>query len=198
MAEGPIGVLIHARDRAVELSGEQMNRIFKEVGARYRLSVRVVLEEGVSLKVDSDVNVFVFCTSIDALKDEALSQKFGQNVVEIVDVEGFSKLISTRLHQKVIVERSLHLKGSADCIGGSYDPVSYREKTPRALHELRGDGAVDMSGIFVKPKYYEDEREFRFAWIPLWSKDGTGCDLPIDFKYLDLEVPEVWTYLRVV
>lgn len=199
VTEGPIGALIHAQEGAVELSGEQLNRVMKEVGARYRISTKfkVALQKGVALKIDSDVNVFLFCTSIDALEDEALSQKFGQNVVEVVDAAGFSKLISARLHQKVIVEKCLDLKGNADRIGGAYEPVSYREKVPRALHELKG-GGVDMSGVFAKPRRYEEEREFRFAWIPLWSNNETGCDLPTGFEYLDLEIPEVWKYLRCV
>ena len=188
------------RSGDVELSGEQINRVMEEVGARYRVSPKVllVLQKGASLKFDSDVNVFVFCTSMDALQDVELSKKFGQNVVEVVDAEGFSKLISDRLCQKVIVERCLDLKGNADRIGGAYKPVSYREKTPRALHELKGRRLIDMSGVFVKPRHHEEEREFRFAWIPLWSNDRTGCDLPVGFEYLDLEVPEVWKYLRVV
>lgn len=199
VTEGPIGALIHSQEGTVELSGEQLNCVMKEIGVRYRISTKfkVTLQKGVVLKIDSDVNVFIFCASIDALEDEALSQKFGQNVVEVVDAAGFSKLISAHLHQKVIVEKCLDLKGNADRIGGAYEPVSYREKTPRALHELKGSG-VDMSGVFVKPRGYEQEREFRFAWIPLWSNNETACDLPVSFKYIDLEIPEVWKYLRCV
>ena len=199
VTEGPIGVLIHAQDEAVELSGEQLNRVNKEVGARYRISrnAMVTLQKGASLKIDSDVNVFVFCTSIDALEDEALSHKLGQNVVEVVDMAGFSKLITGCLHQKVIVEKYLDLKGNADRIGGAYEPVTYREKVSRALHELKG-GGVDLSGIFVKPMRYEEEQEFRFAWIPLCSNNENGCDLPTGFEYVDLEIPVVWKYLKCV
>lgn len=198
-AEGPIGALIHAQEGDVQLSGEQLNSVMKAVGARYRLATKlgVVLRKGATLKIDSDVNVFIFCTSIDAVQDEALSRKFGQNVVEIVDTAGFSKLISGHLHKKVIVDKYLNLKGNADRICGAYEPVSYEEKVPRKLHELKGE-AVDMSGVFVKPRRYEEEREFRFAWIPLWLDDGMGCDLPIGFEYLDLDIPEIWLYLRCV
>lgn len=196
--EGPLGAIIHAREGDVQLSAEQLNGVMEAVGARYRLNrLGAVLRKGATLKIDSDVNVFVFCTSIDAAQDETLSTKFGQNIVEIVDTAGFSKLISRHLHQKVLVEKCLNLNGNADRIGGGYEPVSYGKKTPREMHELKGE-AVNLSGVFVKPRRYEEEREFRFVWIPLWLNDSTGCDLPIDFKYLDLDIPEIWQYLRCV
>lgn len=201
--EGPIAIQIKGHEtEGRNVSADEFNRISMRAGNSFRIKgIRFALKNGASILLDSTANIFVFCASRFLDGDQALGDKFGNHFIEIFDIQGFVKAVSNVLSYEVFRKKSLVLKGDADSFAYRHQKVTYGNKDP-----IDSDSAVEdtelpyfnLDEVFLKPEEYISENEYRFIWFPHFKKNGTMCSLPYDFKYLDIHVPRIDRFCRIV
>jgi hypothetical protein len=167
-------------------------------GAPYRITdprIKINLKPGVRFRFESEVNAFVFCTSIlDPQSTLEERSKFGSETRYLIDPEAFAVAIG----RKLLVEA-----GKSSCIfqprttwatlGYKYGKVIYQDKVAidhTAAEARSTELRFSITDVFVKPEIFKSEREFRFIWYFANADETEMCPLPRDFLYVDLEVSD--------
>lgn len=203
--EGPRPVHVQGRgDDPVTISAEEINSLATQAGSAIRVedpNLKFNLKGKGKMLFYSDVNIFVFCASrvVDDCKD--LDPKFGTNFVEITEPDRFARMVARVLSNEIFAKKAISLKGKADSISFAHREVTYQNKG-----SVAGSGSTSSSSTsnfpldeaFVKPPEFEREREYRFVWLPFFNPGGTACNLPIGFKYVDINVPDLSQVCRAV
>jgi len=201
--EGPLAVHIRGRESGTrEIGADEFNRVAGAIGSIYRIKdpkLKFVLNGPGALTMQSDINVLVFCASADRSSDEKLDAKFGARVVEIVEPDHFAKSIAGALNQEIQPGGRIDLRGgTADSISFAHRPVEYLGKSPIPPEEAVGGFVFNPMDVFKKDLAFQNEAEYRFQWFPYCHKTQTLCSVGIGFRYIDLQIPEIWSTLRVV
>jgi hypothetical protein len=204
-SEGLIPLHVKAEGEDRIFTGSEFNKISYASGSRIRMKddFKIRMKEGVTFRSDSDLNAYMFCTTVEDDKFESLDKKFGDHKIEIFDLREFGRIISRKLEEETFELGCLEAEGEADSITCGQAKVLYMSKESINYDTLNRPGSepsVNIDGMFIKPsgEGYEEENEYRFVWYPFHNPSRTMCSIGLGFKYKDLYAPDIKSVIRSI
>ncbi len=203
-SEGFPTILMRSPPEGRTVSAAEFNHYAKVAGLPFKINndkINLNFKGSGVMRLESEINFLVFCTTfIDGNGSESLkdSAHLGEHLIKITDPQKFKDLIALKLLD-CFRDDSIKLKGSFDSVSSAMDYVRYQKK-----EEIDDNGSIlrsinasfDISHAFIKPTSYCHESEYRFIWLPFDNSSGTACQLPFGFKFIDIEVPGIWSTLE--
>ncbi|PCJ25082.1 MAG: hypothetical protein COA96_08025 [SAR86 cluster bacterium] len=197
------------KDVGRKIEAGEFNKVAALAGSNIRFNtdrpnpLALQMRGGGKFTFDSDINLFVFCATIEDEPNPSLNKKFGAHKIHVFDPDRFKDLVRNELLNLILHKRSIKLPGKADSISATHHEVLYRDKPAVNVDDVREDlehPALNTDDVFIKPQNegFEEECEYRFCWIPSDNPTGTMCNLPTGFKFIDLEIPDIKSAIRKI
>jgi hypothetical protein len=205
-AEGLIPLHIKAEngDRIVKRS--EFNKMAFASGSAIRINedkFKIRMREGVTFTSSSDINAYMFCTTLEEDLNRDLDEKFGGYKIEITNPREFGQVISGKLAEETFNNKTLIAKGVADSFMCGQAKVLYKPKESIDFDTLDKSGnepSINIDGMFIKPsgQGFEEDKEYRFIWYPSHNPTQTMCSIPMDFEFVDLHIPEIKDFIKSI
>ena len=197
------------KDVGRKIEAGEFNKVAALAGSNIRFNtdrpnpLALQMRGGGKFIFDSDINLFVFCATIEDKPNPSLDKKFGAHKIHIFDLERFKDLVKNELLNHLFQKRSIKLTGNADSVSAGHHKVLYRDKPSINSDDVPEDleyPSLNMDDVFIKPhgEGFEEEHEYRFCWLPFDNPTGTMCSLPTGFKFIDLKIPDIKSAIRKV
>ena len=203
-SEGLPTILMRSPPEGRTVSAIEFNNYAKAAGLPFKINnekIKLNFKGPGVMRFESEINFLVFCTTFidgDSLESLNDSAHLGEHLIKITDPQKFKDLIALKLLE-CFRDDSIKLKGIFDSVSSAMDYVRYQTK-----EEIDDNGgifqsinaSVDLGHAFIKPTSYSHESEYRFIWLPFDNSSGTACQLPFGFKFIDIEVPDIWSTIE--
>jgi len=143
-------------------------------------------------------NAYIFCGYEWKDDDIGHNKKFGKHIFQIINPQEFSDVIASHLLQKY-TSNELSTRSEVDTMARAKQKIIYTDKKESigfCSISSCGIPQVNIDSIFLKPKKYKKESEFRFMWIPYSNKLKMGAELDPRYEYLDICVKNLDKLIR--
>jgi hypothetical protein len=202
--EGLPTILMRSPPEGRTVSATEFNQYAKAAGLPFKINnakLKINFKGRATMRFESEINFLVFCSTFidgDDLESIKNTDHLGEHLIEITDPQKFKDLVALKLLD-CFQDDSIKIKGFFDSISSSMTFVRYQDNEEiddhgEFLQSL--NKTIDLGHAFIKPTSYSPESEYRFIWLPFDNSSGTACPLPFGFKFIDIEVPDIWSVLE--